>query len=167
MIFILNQQIKGTEKMLQLKKLSVILVLLISSNCYAKDDPFKPVQDLFAAMSAIDHARMKNAVTKDFQLLEAGEDWDMSDLIKVINPSEYKRRNFFNVVRTEISGNIAWMSYWNKATFTKGETQEAVAWLESAVMVKENEQWKIQMLHSTKIEAENIPKELKLTEYVE
>jgi len=58
-------------------------------------------KNLFSAMSSFDHAKMKSLVTTDFQLLEAGEDWDIDDLINVINPSEYKRRNYFNVINTK------------------------------------------------------------------
>jgi hypothetical protein len=44
---------------------------------------------------------------------------------------------------------MAWVSYWNKATFNNGQEESVVAWLESAVMIKVDSEWKIQMLHST------------------
>lgn len=137
----------------------------MSTTSFGSNEPFKPVQGLFSAMSAIDHTKMKSLVTTDFQLLEAGEDWTIDDLIKAVNPSEYIRRNYFSIIKTKIIGQIAWVSYWNKATFTKGEHVESVAWLESAVMIKDGESWKIQMLHSTRIKSENIPKNIELTEY--
>jgi hypothetical protein len=60
---------------------------------------------------------------------------------------------------------MAWVSYWNKATFNNGQEESAVAWLESAVMIKMGSEWKIQMLHSTRIKAESISKHILLTEY--
>jgi len=148
-------------------KISMILIaLLISSTSYGQEKPFKAVQDLFAAMSVVNHAKMKALVTDDFQLLEVGEDWDMDALIKVINPSEDKRRNYFSVIRTEIRGDMAWVSYWNKATLTYGDEIKVVTWLESAVMVKENSYWKVQLLHSTRIETDKIPNDIKLIEYI-
>jgi hypothetical protein len=144
----------------------LIFTLLISVNVYGNEAVFKPVQVLFSAMSAIDHVKMKSVVTNDFQLLEAGEDWRIDDLINVVKSSEYKRRNFFGVIKTKISGDMAWVSYWNKATFNNGQEESAVAWLESAVMIKMGSEWKIQMLHSTRIKAESIPKGILLNEYV-
>ena len=123
------------------------------------------VQDLFSAISEVDHTKMKNTVTSDFQLLEVGEDWDIGDLIEVVNSSEFLRRNYFNVLKMKTSEDMAWVSYWNKATFTKGELLETVVWLESAVLVKDDNDWKIQMLHSTRIKTEDLPKNIVLTEH--
>lgn len=149
-------------------KLFLTFVLLtVSATSYASNSPFKPVQDLFSAMSAVDHKKMKSVVTTDFQLLEDGEDWSIDDLINVVNPSKFKRRNYFSVIKIQISGQIAWVSYWNKATFTHGNNVESVAWLESAVMIREDGSWKTQMLHSTRIKAENIPKGIELIEYLD
>ena len=143
----------------------LIVTLTISISSYGREDVFKPVQELFAAMSAIDHAKMKEVVTTDFQLLEAGEDWTLNDLINVVKPSAFKRRNYFSVIKTKINGNMAWVSYWNKATFSDEKKDSAVAWLESAVMIKNSGVWKVQMLHSTRVKVENLPKNILLTEY--
>ena len=151
--------------MRKIQPLFLFVSLFISTTSFAQTNAFKVVQGLFSAISEVDHAKMKNTVTSDFQLLEVGEDWDLGDLIEVVNPSEYARRNFFHVLKLKTSDNFAWVSYWNKATFTKGELVETVVWLESAVLVKDGNNWKIQMLHSTKIKPENLPKNIVLTEY--
>lgn len=147
--------------------LILILTLSVSVNSLANEAVFRPVEALFSAMSAADHLKMKAVVTDDFQLLEAGEDWSLTDLINVVKPSEYKRRNYFSVIKTKVYGDVAWVSYWNKATFNNGKEESTVAWLESAVMVKVAGQWKMQMLHSTRIKAESIPKDILLSEYVD
>ncbi|MBA6354980.1 MULTISPECIES: nuclear transport factor 2 family protein [unclassified Colwellia] len=147
--------------------LILILTLSVSVNLLANEAVFRPVETLFSAMSAADHIKMKAVVTDDFQLLEAGEDWSLTDLINVVKPSEYKRRNYFSVIKTRVYSDVAWVSYWNKATFNNGKEESTVAWLESAVMVKVAGQWKMQMLHSTRIKAESIPKDILLSEYVD
>jgi hypothetical protein len=152
-----------------MKKINIlilILALFMSVNTFGNEAVFRPVQNLFSAMSAIDHVKMRKVVTEDFQLLEAGEDWDIADLINVVKFSEYKRRNFFGVINTKVSGDMAWVSYWNKATFNNGKNGSVVAWLESAVMIKVGNEWKIQMLHSTRIKPESIPKSILLTEFI-
>jgi hypothetical protein len=153
-----------------MKKINLIafmLTLVFSSVSIAEQPEFKPVQELFAAMSAVDHQKMRMEVTEDFQLLEDGEDWSLNDLIDVIQPSKYTRRNYFNVIKSEVVGNMAWVSYWNKATFLKDDEQEQVIWLESAVMIKQGNLWKIKMLHSTKIQTENLPENIVLIEYIQ
>mgnify|MGYP000299188285 CR=1 FL=1 len=150
-----------------LKLFTPFVLLTVSATSFGKDSPFTPVQDLFSAMSAVDHEKMKSLVTTDFQLLEVGEDWSIEDLIKAINPSEYTRRNYFNLIKIKISGQMAWVSYWNKAIYTNGENVNSKAWLESAVMIKDGTSWKIQMLHSTRIKSASIPKNIELTEYVD
>ncbi|WP_170246286.1 nuclear transport factor 2 family protein [Colwellia hornerae] len=144
-----------------------IMTLLVSFSSLGNEAVFRPVEALFSAMSAVDHLKMRAVVTDDFQLLEAGEDWNIEDLIQVVKPSKYKRRNYFGVIKTRVYGDIAWVSYWNKATFNNGKKESTVAWLESAVMVKVAGQWKMQMLHSTKIKAKDIPKSILLSEYVD
>jgi len=151
--------------MRKIQQFIIIISLTISATSYGQEDPFNAVQNLFSAISEVNHTKMKNVVTDDFQLLEVGEDWDMDDLIKLVKPSEYVRKNYFNVIKIKINGDFSWVSYWNKATFTKGESVENVVWLESAVLIKEGNQWKIQMLHSTKIKPEKLPSNIVLTEY--
>ena len=62
---------------------------------------------------------------------------------------------------------MAWVSYWNKAKFVKGDEEFLMGWLESAVLVKENSQWRIQMLHSTRIKLDKFPKNIAMTEFAE
>jgi hypothetical protein len=153
-----------------MKKINVIACMVtrvVSAVSIAEQPEFKPVQELFAAMSAVDHQKMRMEVTEDFQLLEDGEDWSLNDLIDVVQPSKYSRRNYFNVIRSEVMGNMAWVSYWNKATFHMDDKQGEVVWLESAVMIKQGELWKIKMLHSTKIKTEDLPENIVLTEYTQ
>ena len=152
--------------MKKLKILSLILTIIFSFNCHGKEKaPFLTVQEFFAAISDIDHPKLKETTTEDFQLLENGEIWDVDKLISVIQPSKVKRQNYFNLVTSEISGNMAWVSYWNRAKFSIGDKVQEVLWLESAVLTKEKSDWLIQMLHSTKINPERLPKNIVMTEY--
>ena len=125
------------------------------------------MQNFFAATSAVDHSKLKALATEDFQLLEGGNIWDIDKLVSVIKPSDGKRLNYFNLITTKINGNMAWVSYWNKAKFVKGDEEFLMGWLESAVLVKENSQWRIQMLHSTRIKLDKFPKKIAMTEFAE
>lgn len=142
-----------------------VLVVLMSAPVSA--DPFAPVQHFFAAISASDYDRLRSLVTDDFELLEVGELWDIEKLISVIPPGGFERRNFFSPISVRIQGDLAWVSYWNKAIVVTGSESSERAWLESAVMLKSSAGWKIQMLHSTRIKSEDIPQNVKLLEYSE
>ena len=134
----------------------------------AEEHPaFQPVKELFAAMSMHDGKAMKETATDDFQLLEHGEDWTMQRLIDAVQPKgkTYERLNFFNQIRARQVGDVAWVSYWNKAEIRREGQLRTVVWLESAVMVRENDRWKIQLLHSTRLEPENYPENIRWVQH--
>jgi hypothetical protein len=151
--------------MQKLHYLLLLVLIMFSTPLSAQDDPFKSVQNLFAAIADCDHDEIASLVTGDFHLLEVGEVWDTKDLIEAIGSKKSGRRNFFHPIRTVIDGDMAWVSYWNKATFPDSTKRGTVAWLESAVLVKDENAWRVQMLHSTRIEPQALPANIELTEY--
>ena len=135
-------------------------VLSTVSRATAADHPaFQPVKELFAAMSKHDGKAMQQTATEDFQLLEHGEDWTMQRLIEAVQPKgkPHERKNFFCQIQARQIGNVAWVSYWNKAEIRSESGMRTVVWLESAVVVKDVDRWKIQLLHSTRVEPERYP----------
>jgi hypothetical protein len=138
-------------------------ILSVSGVVEAEDHPaFQPVKELFAAMSKHDGKAMQETSTADFQLLEHGEDWPMQKLIDAVQPNgkPYERKNFFSQIRARQNGDVAWVSYWNKAEIRRESGLRTVVWLESAVMVREGDRWKIQLLHSTRLEPDKYPKDI-------
>ena len=143
-------------------------VVLISGIVEAADHPaLQPVKELFAAMSKHDGKAMKETSTEDFQLLEHGEDWTMQKLVDAVQPKgePYERKNFFSQIRARQIGNVAWVSYWNKAEISRASELRTVVWLESAVMVREDDRWKIQLLHSTRLESDKYPKNIQWVQF--
>ncbi len=122
-----------------------------------KEPVFNPVIALFAAMSDIDHDRMKSAVTKDFILLEHGEVWTIEDLIDAVKPSAYTRTNYFSIIGINQQANIAWINYWNKANFDNKKNSQDVVWLESVVVVKKQGLWHLAQMHSTRLDPDKVP----------
>ena len=141
-----------------MKKVILLLPLIILlSNVNAQNEKSKieaSVIGLFNGLSLLNADTMKYYTTQDFHLLENGKVWTIDTLINKVTlrkNANFKRVNKLEFIRTEQKGNTSWVSYNNTADFTIGEKQRTVKWLESAVLVKENERWKIQMLHSTKL----------------
>ncbi|MEL6105330.1 MAG: DUF4440 domain-containing protein [Planctomycetota bacterium] len=126
----------------------------------AADHPaFEPVKNLFAAMSRFDGTAMQGTATDDFQLLEDGEDWTMKMLIDAVQPrgKPAERKNFFKQIRAYQKGEVAWVSYWNKAEISREGGRKTIVWLESAVVVNDDGRWKVQLLHSTRLGPEKYP----------
>lgn len=147
-----------------LRKL-VLALSLFSGAVSAQVDPaFEPVMGLFSAMSEIDHSGMKGAVTDRFELLENGEVWGIDELIDVVVPSEYRRENFFSLISADVREDIALISYWNKSVFSSKNSTQNVTWLESVVVVKEDGSWRLQQMHSTRVDLKRIPDSVAFTE---
>ncbi len=146
----------------------IVGVLCLSNSAVAEDHPaFKPVKELFAAMSNHDGKAMQATSTEDFQLLEHGEDWTMQKLVDAVQPKgePYERKNFFKQIRARQEGNVAWISYWNKAEIRRTSGLRTVVWLESAVVVKEGDRWKVQLLHSTRVDSDKHPKDIEWVQF--
>lgn len=144
--------------------------LSLSGLAKAADHPaFQPVKELFAAMSKHDGAAMHKTSTDDFQLLEHGEVWTMQKLADAVQPKgkPNERKNFFSQIQAHQQGTMAWVSYWNKAEIHREGAIRTIVWLESAVMVQQNDQWKIQLLHSTRLEPDKQPKDIQWIQFVE
>ncbi|QDT11568.1 hypothetical protein K239x_35680 [Planctomycetes bacterium K23_9] len=138
-------------------------VLFARGMAEAADHPaFAPVKEMFDAMSRHDGKAMQETATEDFQLLEHGEDWTMQKLIDAVQPKgkPYQRKNFFKQIRARQNGGVAWVSYWNKAEIRRESKLRTLVWLESAVMVKEDDRWKIQLMHSTRLESDEHPTDI-------
>ena len=137
---------------------SIILLYASVANAQKQTDVLHAViVDFFQAISNLDDAQLRLKSTPDFQLLENGEVWTIDTLITKLAPMKgrnVKRVNRFNFITTEQQGDMAWVSYDHEAHFTLGEKQQTVKWLESVVLVRERNQWKIRMMHSTRLRAE-------------
>lgn len=141
---------------LKMKKAWFVAVILFCSTSLLAQKNNQSVEaaviGFFNGLSLRNTDSLKYYTTTDFQLLENGEVWNLDTLINKITPlkgSDITRTNHFDFITTSIKRNMAWVSYHNRADFRKGEKQQSVKWLESAVLLKEGGRWKIQMLHST------------------
>ncbi|MFP4292633.1 MAG: nuclear transport factor 2 family protein [Cyclobacteriaceae bacterium] len=150
-----------------MKKLMLILLFLLPS-LFAlgqedKDDDREQLRQLIQnsfdkIFSELDTSSIQQFYTDDFLLLENGEVWD-NDKVKAYmlrasaSDNRPVRTNRFDFIEVKIRGNTAWLAYHNYATLTfkNGESRE-LYWLESATAVKDEEGWRLDMLHSTRVD---------------
>lgn len=149
-----------------MKNLYLLLFLLLHIPAFAQNEipsDEKQVQQLIqdsfdGIFSTYQSELLLDFYTEDFLLLEQGEIWDMEFIRNYLtkaqaNPNPPTRTNRFDFIRTVIEGNRAWVAYHNYATISKdGQVLREIYWLESATAIKTDKGWRLDMLHSTRVE---------------
>lgn len=115
----------------------------------------KTVTNMFDAISMNDAALFKSYCTNDVKFYEYGQVWPLDTLLQKLSvlpsSSEYKRTNTFDFVSTTVIGNISWATYYLESTITKTGIPDIKHWMETVILIKEKKQWKISVLHSTRL----------------
>lgn len=117
--------------------------------------PEESIRQVFEALSDGSIEKMEPVVTPDVKILEHGVVWTMDTIRHYLGkkrPEDFKRVNSFDFFQMEISGNMAFVSYYNRADIHSNGKDRTVKWLESAVLVKDKNIWKVKMLHSTRLD---------------
>ncbi|RXK46551.1 nuclear transport factor 2 family protein [Aquirufa rosea] len=134
---------------------SFIFCLLTHFNSLGQSSPEslqKPIIQFFEGFSQLSEKLIRENTTEDFVLLEDGMLWNNDTLatkIKGAKSMNFERKNTFKFIHSEERGDTAWLTYWNQADITVGGKNRVIRWLESAVLVRQADRWKIRMLHST------------------
>ncbi|ULQ54716.1 nuclear transport factor 2 family protein [Flavihumibacter fluvii] len=115
----------------------------------------KTVMQLFDALSNRDSISLKAACTNDITLFEYGQTWNLDTLVlKAITQNtatDFKRVNTIDFIDTKVDKNLAYTTYNNRAEITSGGINRNITWLETVILSKEKNQWKVKVLHSTLI----------------
>lgn len=109
--------------------------------------------------SNLDSTKIEKYHTADFLLLENGIVWNNDSVRnyltkerKEMEQQQYKRLNRLEFLKSVHNQNTIWIAYDNYGTWVKGtDTLGTVHWLESAIAIKDGNNWKLQQLHSTRI----------------
>ena len=64
---------------------------------------------------------------------------------------DFKRINSFDFINTTVADNTAWVTYNLHSEITRNGKQATVQWMETVIVIKEKQKWKIKVLHSTLI----------------
>ena len=144
-------------------RLVIILYLLLITftglSVNAQNNNIKAVQEtintFFKAFSEGNFKYIEQTSTLDFLLLEQGMIWNLDTLQNKLakpKPAGYSRKNRFEFFETRLTGKRAWVGYHNYADFETAAGKRTIHWLESAVLVKEKKSWKLEMMHSTRVQ---------------
>ena len=118
-----------------------------------KQEVQQAVIKMFEDLSKRDSISLKMDCTADVTFYEYGQIWNIDTLInKAItlnNSTDFKRVNTFDFIHTEADKSTAWVTYRLNSAITKDNKEIAIQWLETVVLKKQNNQWKVKHLHST------------------
>jgi len=157
------KQISINLKLITLKKIIIlILAIYISTLLHAQQQLTKDQQEVnqtvinfFEALSNRNSADLKDNCTVDILLFENGSIWNADTLIlKAITlntATDFKRINTFDFINTTVAVNTAWVTYNLHSEITRNGKQSTVQWMETVIVIKEKQKWKIRVLHSTLI----------------
>jgi len=155
------KQISINLKLITLKKIIIlILAIYISTLLHAQQQLTKDQQEVnqtvinfFEAISNRNSADLKDNCTVDILLFENGSIWNADTLIlKAITlntATDFKRINTFDFINTTVADNTAWVTYNLSSEITRNGKQSTVQWMETVIVIKEKQKWKIKVLHST------------------
>jgi len=157
------KQISINLKLITLKKIIIlILAIYISTLLHAQQQLTKDQQEVnqtvinfFEAISNRNSADLKDNCTVDILLFENGSIWNADTLIlKAITlntATDFKRINTFDFINTTVADNTAWVTYNLHSEITRNGKQSTVQWMETVIVIKVKQKWKIRVLHSTLI----------------
>jgi ketosteroid isomerase-like protein len=110
------------------------------------------MRTMFDAAKAEDLAKFHSVVAPDFYLFEAGSQLKGDAIMSIIkNEHAAGKRYEWNVTEPDVhvSGTTSWIAYIDKSTVTDSSGTMNQNWLESAVLQKRSDSWKIVFMHCT------------------
>lgn len=144
-------------------KIPLLIIAIFLSTFLQAQQPFTKNQQevqqavikMFDALSNRDSVSLKAHCTADITLYEYGQVWNIDTLILkaiTLNQSaDFKRTNSFEFINTTVDKGTALVTYHLQSVIIKDGKQVTVQWLETVVLVKVRQQWKVKHLHSTLI----------------
>ena len=112
------------------------------------------VRSMFAALSTEDIPKLRAVIAPDFYAFEAGGRITGDALIELMKKAHAAGKVYVwtvNEPEVHIDGSMAWITYVNRGSIKDATETKNVSWLESAVLRKEQDNWRIQFLHSTRV----------------
>jgi ketosteroid isomerase-like protein len=112
------------------------------------------VRSMFAALAAEDIPKLRALIAPDFYAFEAGGRITGDALIELLKKAHAAGKVYVwtvNEPEVHIDASMAWMTYTNRGSIKDGSETKNVSWLESAVLRKEKDNWRIQFFHSTRV----------------
>lgn len=144
--------------MKRLKILFVVCLFTVTLNAQKVNKEqvaiHQTIESMFATLTNADTAALKTFVTSNVRFYEYGQVWNIDTLIQKVMQTktikDFKRTNRFHFVSTNIQDRTSWVTYYLESIITRNGKLETLNWLETVVLIRQNGEWKIDVLHSTR-----------------
>lgn len=114
------------------------------------------VKSMFHALGAADTSSLRQNTTSTVRFYEYGEAWNFDKIVSIVLQSkttpDFKRADSFEFVSTNIKSNAAWVTYYLQSVISRNGREDTYRWMETVILVKEKDKWKIDVLHSTRLD---------------
>ena len=112
------------------------------------------IRSMFAALAAEDIPKLRAIIAPDFYAFEAGGRITGDALIDLMKKAHAGGKVYawtVNEPEVHIDAEMAWVTYVNRGSIKDAAETKNVSWLESAILRKEEGNWRIQFFHSTRV----------------
>jgi ketosteroid isomerase-like protein len=112
------------------------------------------MRTFYVAATNDDLEKFHTVVTRDFYSYDRGARFTGDELMELIKKAHAAGKVFvWNVTKPEVRmhGDVAWITYVNEGSVKDASGTKNVTWLESAFLRKENDSWRIEFFHSTRV----------------
>ena len=116
------------------------------------------IRSFFAAATADDLDKLHAVTAPDFYAFDAGGRFTRDALMDLIKAAHAAGKVYVwtvNEPEVHISGDTAWITYVNHGSIKDASGTKNATWLESAVLQREKDIWRIRFFHSTRAPEKN------------
>ena len=112
---------------------------------------------MYAALTADDRDKFRAVTAPGFYAFDLGKRFSGDALMDLIKTAHGAGKVYVWTVsepEVRVSGDIAWITYINRGSVKDTSGTKDVTWLESAVLRKDKDVWRIHFFHSTRVPSE-------------
>jgi hypothetical protein len=112
------------------------------------------MRTFYVAATNDDLEKFHRVVTRDFYSYDGGARFTGDELMALIKAAHAAGKVFvWDVTKPEVRmhGDVASITYVNEGSVKDASGTKNVTWLESAFLRKENDSWRIEFFHSTRV----------------
>lgn len=121
-------------------------------NSAAREDIKRTIQSFYGALAKDDYAAVQGVTTPDFYAFEVGKKYSGKELSDLIAKSHAEGRIInwgLGPMSIQVDCSVATATWENIGSAGTAGKMQPRAWLESAVLKRQNDRWLIAFLHST------------------
>lgn len=111
------------------------------------------MREMYRALTDGDAARLSTILADDFDCFDVGRRFDGPGFARLIADAQKAGKRFVWTVQDEtvhVEGNFAWIKYINRGSVGDATGVTPVTWLESAILRREDNHWRITFFHSSR-----------------